>query len=265
MNDFSVSNRFVNENIGIHWEVDSCESSFTRLLEHIQVKTQFYNGFCKAFNYFLENRSENNMIIADVGGGVGWSSAIMAKHPRVKKVYLVEPSFNRRNSFQYICNHFKVDPLKVEAIKSSFHDFSLPEKVDAIVLCASLHHCHRDYLADLFRNILEFLIEKNGKARVLIANEHYVNNFFSIRRQLSLLKWLIQGKKPFWTVTNPRHYHPEDFEHWRTKSELDSIFSKYNFKANYNLLRFDLCDDKTLYEWLIMWRYYFATLDYSYI
>ena len=25
------------------------------------------------------------MIIADIGGGVGWTSAIMAKHPRVKK------------------------------------------------------------------------------------------------------------------------------------------------------------------------------------
>ena len=25
------------------------------------------------------------MIIADVGRGVGWTSAIMAKHPRVKK------------------------------------------------------------------------------------------------------------------------------------------------------------------------------------
>ena len=262
MNEISVSNRFINEKIGIHWQVDTSERSFARLLEHIQVRTQFYNGFCKAFSNFLENRSENNMIIADVGGGVGWTSAIMATHPRVKKVYLVEPNINRRNSFQNICNHLKVDPLKVDAINGSFHDFSIPVKVAAIVMCESLHHCHKDYLADLFRNILEFLIEKNGKARVLIANEHYVNIFFSVRRQLSLLKWLIEGKKPFWTTTNPRHYDPYDFEHWRSKSELDSIFNKYNFVANYNLLRFDLCDDKPLYEWLIMWRYYFATLDY---
>ena len=151
--------------------------------------------------------------------------------------------------------------MKVEATNGTFHDFSIPEKVAAIVMCASLHHCHRDYLGDLFRNILEFLIEKNGKARVLIANENYVNIFFSIRRQLSLIKWLVQGKKPFWTVTNPRHYLP-DFEHWRTKSELDSIFKQYDFLANYNLLRADLCDNKPIYEWLIMWRYYFATLDY---
>jgi len=262
MNDFSVSNRFQNEKTGVHWQVDPSESSFTRLLEHIQVRTQFYDGFCKSFNYFLENRSENNMIIADIGGGVGWTSAIMAKHPRVKKVYLVEPSINRRNSFQHICNHMKVDPLKVDAINGSFHDFSIPGKVDAIVMCASLHHCRKDYLADLFRNIFEFLIEKKGKARVLIANEHYVNIFFSIRRQLSLLKWLFEGKKPFWTTTNPRHYHPDDFEHWRTKSELDSIFKKNNFIANYCLLRADLCDDKPLYESLMMWRYYYATLDY---
>tara|TARA_B100000579_G_scaffold371763_1_gene334539 strand:+ start:4818 stop:5357 length:540 start_codon:yes stop_codon:yes gene_type:complete len=178
MDNFSLSNRFINENIAIHWQVDSSEISFTRLLEHIQVRTQFYNGFCKAFNCFLENRSENNIIIADIGGGVGWTSAIMAKHPRVKKVYLVEPNQNRRNRFQYICNHMKVDPLKVEAVNGSFYDFSIPEKVDAIVMCASLHHCHKDYLGDLFKNIHEFLKEKNGKAKVLIANEHYVNVFF---------------------------------------------------------------------------------------
>jgi len=261
MNDFSVSNRFVDENIGVHWQVDNSESSFTRFLEHIQVRTQFYSGFCKAFNYLLENRSENNMIIADIGGGVGWTSAIMSKHPRVKKVYLVEPSINRRNRFQHICNHMKVDPLKVDAINGSFYDFSIPEKVDAIVMCASLHHCRKDYLTALFRNVLENLIEKNGKARVLIANEHYVNIFFSIKRQLSLLKWVFEGKKPFWTFTNPRHHHPEDFEHWRTKSELDAIFKINNFVANYRLLQADLCEDKPLYESLLMWRYYYATLD----
>ena len=105
------------------------------------------------------------MIIADIGGGVGWTFAIMTKHPRVKKVYLVEPNINRRNRFQYICNHFKVAPLKVEATNGTFHDFSIPEKVDAIVMCASLHHCHRDYLGDLIRNILEFLIKKKWKSK----------------------------------------------------------------------------------------------------
>ena len=76
MNDFSVSNRFVNVNIGIHWQVDTSESPFKRLLKHFQVRTQFYNGFCKAFNYLLENLSVNNMIIADVG----WD---LDGHPRL--------------------------------------------------------------------------------------------------------------------------------------------------------------------------------------
>ena len=119
----SVSNRFVNEDIGIHWQVDSSENSFTRLLQHIQIRTNFYKGFCKAFNFFIENRSENNMLIADIGGGIGWTSAIIAKHPRVKKVYLVEPSFNRRERFQYVCKHFKVDPSKVEEINGIYHYF----------------------------------------------------------------------------------------------------------------------------------------------
>ena len=52
MNEFSVSNRFVNENIEGHWQVDHSESSFTRLLEHIQVRTQFIMGFVKLLIIF---------------------------------------------------------------------------------------------------------------------------------------------------------------------------------------------------------------------
>jgi len=261
--DNSVSERFVDEEIASHWLVDKGESSFIRLLEHIQVNTHFYHGFYKAFLFFLSNRPDNNMTVADIGGGVGWTSALMAKHPRIKKVYLVEPSSNRSNSFQYICKHWKVDPNKIVVVDGTFNNFSLPEKVDAIVMCASIHHCHSDNIENLFSNIHNFLIEKNGVARVLIVNEHYVNILFSLRRQLTLLKWLYLGKKPFWSVINPRHYHPSDFEHWRTKSELNSIFEKFGYKANYKILNVDLCDDKSLWAWLMMWRYYYATLDFN--
>ena len=262
MKNESVSKRFVNEEIAIHWLVDQDEESFTRLLEHIQINTHFYYGFCKAFEYLLTCRQDDNLVIADIGGGVGWTSAIMAKHPRVKKVYLVEPSQNRINSFDNICKHLNVIPNKVESISGNFVNFSLPEKVDIVVMCASIHHCHDDYLDDLFRNINEFLKHNRGKAIVLIANEHYVNSLYSLKRLLSLMKHFVKGSKPYWNVSNLRHYHPNDFEHWRTKSELDTkIFGKYQFRANYKLLNVDLCDDKPMWEWLTMWRYYYAVLD----
>ena len=261
MSDYSVPKRFVNEEIANHWLVDGSESSFARLLKHLQVKTHFYYGFCKAFDYFLDQRSDKDLIIADVGAGVGWTSAIMAKHPKVKKVYCLEPSTNRRSSFEYICKHWNVDPSKVEAIKGSFTNFRLPEKADAIVMCASIHHCHDDYLDVLFKNIDDSLIDNKGKATILIANEDYVNVLFSFRRLMSYIKNRFKGKKPFWSIGKPRHYHPHDLEHWRTKSELSEIFTKNNFKVNYKKLDVDLCNDKPMWEWLIMWEYYYATLD----
>jgi len=35
------------------------------------------------------------MVVADIGAGVGWTSAILALRPEVKKVYAVEPSKSR--------------------------------------------------------------------------------------------------------------------------------------------------------------------------
>ncbi len=52
MNEISVSNRFINEKIGIHWQVDPSERSFARLLEHIQVKHNFIMGFVKPLVIF---------------------------------------------------------------------------------------------------------------------------------------------------------------------------------------------------------------------
>ena len=75
------------------------------------------------------------------------------------------------------------------------------------------------------------------------------------------MKHFVKGSKPFWNASKLRHYDPNDFEHWRTKSELDKIFGKYQFRANYKLLNVDLCDDKPIWEWLMMWRYYYAVLD----
>ena len=83
----------------------------------------------------------------------------MAKHPRIKKEYLVEPNTNRRNSFKNIFKHWKVNPIKIDAVDETFNNYSLPEKVGAIVMFSPIHHCHIDNIDDFFSSIHDFTIE----------------------------------------------------------------------------------------------------------
>ena len=54
------------------------------------------------------------MLIADIGGGIGWTSAIIAKHPRVKKVYLVEPSLIGEKDSNMFANILKLIHRKLK-------------------------------------------------------------------------------------------------------------------------------------------------------
>ena len=169
MKNEEVGKRFIDEKIAEHWRVDESKDSFNKMLFHIKVKTNFFNFFEEAFEQLLRNRKEENLVILDLGGGVGWTSALMAKNPRVKKVFLVEPSATRRSINPYINSHFNVPHKKIEAIDGTFQDFNLNVKVDVVVMCASIHHCYDEYMPKLFSNIESCLKDPYGK-NFLIPN-----------------------------------------------------------------------------------------------
>lgn len=256
----TVPKRFDDEKLASYWKVNKSRESFDNLMWHIQVKTHLYFSFMQSINTFFKLNKKDNLIIADIGGGVGWTSVMLAKNPKVKKVYLVEPSLNRVKSFDSITNHLEVSKKKVEFINGSFQSFNLPEKVDVILMCASIHHCHKDYLDLLFKNIKENLIDENSKSSIIISNEHYVNFFFSIFRLSRLVLNLFSGKKVFWNIFNLRHHDPKDHEHFRTIREIKNIFKKY--KYNYKIFEYklDICNDKLDWKSYISTKYYYAIL-----
>ena len=124
-----VSNRFVHEKIAKHWQVDESKDSFNRMVNHLEVTTNFRVFFECSFEHLLKTRTEDDLVILDLGAGVGWTSALMAKNPRVKKVLLVEPSKTRRLIHPYIANHFGVPTGKIEVIDGTFQDFNLEFKI----------------------------------------------------------------------------------------------------------------------------------------
>ena len=182
-------------------------------------------------------------------------------NPNVKKVYCVEPSINRAKSNSYLLDYFNVDKSKVKVIEGDFKDFNLPEKVNYTVLCASFHHCVDSLQAKLFQNI-----KKNTKGEnvgVLIANEHYVNIFWSIKK--ILLYYLKHNSKErkelFWGPGNWRAPNPWDFEHHRVWKECDKIFKDHGFDCILYKHNGDLCMDKKFkWETKLMWTYYHAIL-----
>ena len=257
-----LSDRFINEKIAPHWNITPDKDSFKCLLHHIENITNFRKFFEVAFDTFLSQHEGNELVLADIGGGAGWTSALMALNPRVKKVYLIEPSDNRRSSNVHICNHFKVPEKKVERINGTFQNFNLVEKVDAVILCASIHHCFDQFIPILFENISHTLKNPNKKSSVLIANEHYVKFPWLLRRLGYYFKnyFRKEEKKVFYNLTKLRMPHPFDGEHWRTKKELINIFEKYNYSHQIIDNEGDLCIKSPPYLFKYEWGYYFAIL-----
>ncbi len=122
MKNNDINNKFEEiwgSGLAKHWRVDDSINSFNSLLNHLTVKTNFLPFFEEAFTHLLENRKEDNLVILDVGGGIGWTSSLMAKNPRVKKVFLVEPSSTRTSINTFLNKHLKVPNGKVEVINGT--------------------------------------------------------------------------------------------------------------------------------------------------
>ena len=248
-----------------HWLVGDSIESFNKLLKHLEVKTNFRLYFEEAFEQLLKNRKEDDLVILDLGGGVGWTSSIMANHPRVKKVFLVEPSRTARSVNPFLTRHFNVPEGKVEIVKGTFQKFNIDTKVDIVVLSGAFHHCHDEFIPKLFSNIDSCLKNPYGKSTVLIANEHVVNKIWEFKRVLAFFynRLFVKREKAnrFYGLNSLRTPHPDDGEHWRSKREIDKIFENAGYISNFHKLDGDLCAKKQSFFRKIGWIYYYSLLD----
>lgn len=251
--------RFKDEKLAVHWQVCDSKESFEKLLYHLEIYSNFRHYFEEALRHLNLDSNEfaDDLVVADIGAGVCWTSAIIAKHPKVKLVYGVDPSLNRLKHAEFVIRHFGAE-REMKVTYGSFLEPNIPEKVDIVVLCGSLHHCLDEYIEGLFSNIKN-LLKPEGK--VLIANEHYVSFFWSMKRLLSYLKHFKRRKELFfYSLRELRAPNPATFEHWRTKKELERIFENNGFDWKFFLHKGDLCKNKhTLYARL-GWKYYHAIL-----
>jgi len=161
-----IAEKYKSEKIGNHWNVDDTKSSFNNLINHLCITTNIYQFFSQAISNKLLFRNTKDLVVADLGAGIGWTSAILAKDTRIKKIYVIDPSKNRLKIAPFVAKHFSSDPKKIAYIEGSFDNFFIPEKVDLFVLNGSFHHCHDNDMKGLFSNIKSSL-KKNQNSSII--------------------------------------------------------------------------------------------------
>jgi len=254
-----LAERFQDEKLAEYWRVDDSPESFRRLMEHLERKTNFKPFFEEAASRLgPADDASRELVVADIGAGVGWTSACLALRSDVARVYAVEPSENRLRCAAAIAGHLKVSK-KVLTIAGSFAEPKVPEPADWVLLCGSLHHCYDEQVPGLLDNIRK-LLKKDGS--VLIANEHYVGALFSLKRFAGWSKRRLRGEECYWGALGSalRTPHPFDGEHWRTRAELERLFERSGFEARFHLHEGDLCKDKPTWLSRLGWQYYHAVL-----
>lgn len=251
--------RFQDEKLGIHWQVDETRESFERLLYHLESKTRIKPYFEKALRNLNLNADSfaHGIVVADIGAGTCWTSGIIATYPNVKRVYAVDPSESRLKHARFVVKHFGTDD-KIKIIRGTFLEPNVPERVDLIVMCGSLHHCYDAQLEGLFLNIKRLL---KPQGSVLIACEHYVTWLWLLKRILGYIKHFPKRSTLFYYPLNKlRAPDPFGGEHWRTRKELEKIFAKNGFIGQFFVHAEDMCKDKPIFYQRIGWRYYHAIL-----
>ena len=243
--------KYINEKIGEHWNVNSNKETFEGLLKHITSTTNLKSYFEKEISEPSLISIPNNLTVADLGAGNGWTTALLALKPEIKKVYAIEPSEARRNCIKYVSQHFNVPNNKIEIINGTFKEFKLPEKVNIFCLSSSFHHCFDQDMDYLFKNIKEYLIDNdhysyydynnnlvniNYKGKILLASEHFVSPIFNIKHRLkffaSKLKYIFNNKNSKNNISFTR-FNLQSGDHYRTKNEIIKIFNKFRLKYNF--------------------------------
>ena len=106
-----IAEKYKSEKIGNHWNVDDTKSSFNNLINHLCITTNIYQFFSQAISNKLLFRNTKDLVVADLGAGIGWTSAILAKDTRIKNYPDVA-------TFSFFCRKGNILQLKNTFMKS---------------------------------------------------------------------------------------------------------------------------------------------------
>ena len=179
---------------------------------------------------YIQNYGGDNIKVADLASGIGWTSTLISKIGKVKEVHSVEFSKHRIGIlFEECVKMLSGDEKKLFRYLGSFYDLKFEnESIDILYLSQAFHH------ADAPIKLLvecERVLKKNG--RIILVGEHFISSKMIIRRFISNL---IRKKS---ISFNFYDLFPADNilgDHYYRVSDYFFMFSSLGFSLKYEKL-----------------------------
>ena len=158
---------------------------------------------------FINNFLGDALRVVDLAAGIGWTSSLISKLPKVAEVHAVEISKHRLDSlFQHSVKMLSGKDEKIFRYLGSSYDLHFKDKSMDII----------------------YVLKENG--RIILVGEHYIGAKKIIRRFLSML---IKIRK----VASFHEMFPPDHvlgDHYYRRSDYYSMFGAMGFDVKHQLL-----------------------------
>lgn len=180
---------------------------------------------------FINNFKRNTVEIADLASGIGWTSALLSKLPKVKYVHAVEISEHRLDSlFEHSVKMLSGDSNKIFRYLGSFYDLKFDDNsIDIIYLSQAFHHADQP-LKLLYE--CDRVLKDDG--RIILVGEHYIGIKRIVKR---FLKVLITQKKVITNFYELFQAHPIMGDHHYRRSDYYFIFNSMGYLLRYEDLK----------------------------
>jgi ubiquinone/menaquinone biosynthesis C-methylase UbiE len=171
----------------------------------------------------VEELGRDELEIADLAAGIGWSSSLLSKIDRVATVHSVEISKHRlERLFPHCAAMFDADARKIRRYLGSFYDVRLPSRsIDVVFMSHAFHHADRP--AQLLSEC-DRILKPDG--RIIVVGEQPISAGAILRRFTSTL--IRSGR----LVTEVRRLFPPDpvlGDHYYRHSDYKRMFAAIGY------------------------------------
>jgi SAM-dependent methyltransferase len=204
------------------------DGNYKKCLDYLKSSKLLY-GYQQS-EKFISNFATISIKIADLGAGIGWTSALLSKLQNISEVHAVDISKHRMDSlFKNSVKMFSGEEDKIFRYIGSFYDLKFKDKsMDIIYMSQSFHHANKPL--KLFLEC-DRVLKNNG--RIILVGEHYIGIKLIIRRFLSIL---IRQKK---LITNFYEIFPPDKrlgDHYYRRSDYYFMFGSMGYDVKHQQL-----------------------------
>ncbi len=155
------------------------DGDYDKCLEFLK-KTDLLLEYEKSEKYIGEI-VKDNLKVADLAAGIGWTSALLSKIPKVSEVHSVEISKHRLDSlFEHSVKMMAGEAAKISRYLGSFYELKFAnESIDVVYMSQAFHHAESP-----LRLLVECdrVLRKEGT--IVLVGEHYIGVLRKIRRFL---------------------------------------------------------------------------------